>query len=144
MKHSALVMVAAAISFAAVDDPWLKVKELKSGVELRIHKRGVTQPVLAQMDEANDDRIVVVIKNEQVPIAKDQIDRIDFRPKAGSRVVRETKTTTSAPGNPSPSEQRIGGGPPGPSQSVSSSLAFGSKPDFETIYRRSPLTVPKQ
>jgi hypothetical protein len=144
MKHSLILALTAALTLVAADDPWQKVQELKSGTELRIQKKGAAQPVLAQMDEANEERIVVVVKNEQVAIAKDQIDRIDFRPKAGSRIVKETKTTTSAPGNPSPAEQRIGGGPPGPSGSSSSSLTFGSKPDFETIYRRAPMPLPKK
>jgi hypothetical protein len=37
-------------------------------------------PVMAQMDEANEERILVVVKNEQVSIPKEQIDRVDARP----------------------------------------------------------------
>ena len=80
MKHSLILALTAALTLVAADDPWQKVQELKSGTELRIQKKGAAQPVLAQMDEANEERIVVVVKNEQVAIAKDQIDRIDFRP----------------------------------------------------------------
>ena len=144
MKGIVVTLLVAAITLVAADDPWAKVRELKSGTEIRIKKRGVAQPILAQMDEAMEDRIVVVIKNEQISITKEQIDRLDARPKGGSRIVRETKTTSSAPGNPSPLEQRIGGGPAGPSSSTSSSLNIGSKPDFETVYRRSPLPPPQQ
>jgi len=53
-------------SAAAVEKSWDKLKELKSGTELRIYKKGV--PILAVMDEATDDRLLVVVKNEQVVI----------------------------------------------------------------------------
>lgn len=131
-----ILAAAAVLTMLAADDGWDKVRELKSGAELRIQKKGSAQPLLATMDEANEDRILVVVKNEQMAIPKDQIDRLDARPKGGSRVVKETKTTSNPPGNPSPTEQRIGGGPVGPSGSSSSSLSFGSKPNFETVYRR--------
>jgi hypothetical protein len=143
MKRSVFTILVAALTLAAADDPWTKVQELKSGTDLRIQKRGVPQAIMAQMDEANEDRILVVIKSEQVSILKEQIDRLDARPKSGSRMVKETKTTTSGPGNPTAAEQRIGGGPPGPSGSTSTGLTFGSKPDFETIYRR-PIAPPKK
>jgi hypothetical protein len=144
MKLTHLVVLAGAATLLGADDPWAKVRELKAGTELRIQKKGIAQPVLAQMDEADDERIVVVIKNEQMPIRKEQIDRIDFRPKAGSRMVKETRITSSAPGNPSPADQRVGGGTPGPSQSISSGVAFGPKPAFETIYRwPPPVAAPK-
>jgi hypothetical protein len=127
------------------EDPWAKVRAIKSGSELRILKREAKQPLLATFDEATDERIVVVVKNEQVSIPKEDIERIDARPKTGRPVTRETKTTTSAPGNPAPVDQRPGGGPPGPSGSSSSSLTFGSKPDFETVYRRPPVpAAPKR
>jgi hypothetical protein len=125
------------------EDPWMKVRAIKSGSELRILKREAKQPLLATFDEATDERIVVVVKNEQVSIPKEDIDRLDARPKTGRPVTRESKVTTSAPGNPAPTDQRPGGGPPGPSQSVSSGVSFGSKPDFETVYRRLPA-APKR
>lgn len=143
MVNRTLLASIAALSLLAADDPWTKVRELKSGTELRIQKKDARQPLLAQMDEANDERIVVVVKNEQLAIPKEDIDRIDYRPKGGSRVVRESKVNNSGPGKPNPSDQRIGGSVPGPSQSASSSLTFGSKPDFETIYRRTPAASKK-
>jgi hypothetical protein len=127
---------------AGAEDPWTKVRAVKSGSELRILKREAKQPLMATFDEATDERLVVVVKNEQVSIPKEDIDRIDARPKTGRPVTRESKVTNSAPGNPSATDQRPGGGPPGPSQSVASGVSFGSKPDFETVYRRPP-TAPK-
>jgi hypothetical protein len=125
------------VAFGA-DNPWNKVKDLKTGAELRIFKTGAKQPILAMMDEATDERLVIVVKKEQMAIDKDQIDRIDYRP-AKSRVTRtnETRTTVEPPGQVAgPAPQGGGGGGGGPTTSTSSGLGFGSKPDFETIYRR--------
>ena len=129
--------LAGALAIGA-DDPWTKVRAIKSGSELRILKREAKQPLMATFDEATDERIVVVVKNEQVSILKEDIERIDARPKTGRPITRESKVTNSAPGYPSAADQRPGGGPAGPSQSVSSAVSFGSKPDFETVYRRPP------
>jgi hypothetical protein len=139
-----LLIVCLAVSAAlfAADDPWAKVRELKSGTEIRIVKRGTATPVLAQMGELTDDNLVIIVKNEQTAIARDQIERIDARPK-GSRVKNESRVTT---------EQTMGkpdGSRPAPAvqsnQSYSSGLAIGSKPDFETVYRRTaPLQQKKR
>ena len=132
-----LFFLLAAITAFAADDPWAKVRELKSGTELRIYKKGVTQPVLAKSDELTDDNLVVVVKNEQVAIARDQIDRIDYRPiKPGGRLTTETKTKTTEP-DTSPRPPGFGSTVPG--TSTSTSVGIGSKPDFELIYKR-PVT----
>ena len=122
----------------ASDDPWVKVRQIKSGSELRILKKGSQQPLLARMDEASEDRIVVVVKNEQTSIAKEEIDRIDYRPlQKGSRVTKETKTSTDS-GYSDPVTPSTPHGRGGPSGSSSTSVSIGSKPDFETVYRRPP------
>jgi len=131
------LLLLSAITLVAADDPWAKVQEVKSGSELRVFKKGAKQPVLAKLDQVTEESVVIVVKNEQVAVPKEEIDRIDARPTGGNRVTRQTTTKMNAPGNPSPSDQRIGGGSPGPSSSSSSSLSFGGKPDFETVYRRS-------
>jgi hypothetical protein len=134
-------LLCAFLSMAAfgADNPWNKVKELKTGVELRIFKTGAKQPILAMMDEATDDRLVIVVKKEQMAIDKDQIDRVDYRP-AKSRVTRtnETRTSLDPPGQVAGPAPQGGGGGGGPTTSTSSGMSFGSKPDFETIYRRAP------
>ena len=123
--------------FAA--DPWAKVGEIKNGAELRIYKKGAKQPLLAKMDEVVDDKVIVVIKDEQVAIEKGQIDRLDARPvQTGSRITKETKTsTTDATRSASPRDAVLG--PTTPGTSSSSSLSIGSKPDFEIIYRSPPV-----
>ena len=129
------ILVLAALTIFAADNPWTKVRELKSGSELRIYKRGASQPIIATMDEANDERLIAVVKNEQIAFAKADIDRIDARPETkGGRMMKTTTTTTTelhdkvaAPG---PQGQL------GPSTSTSTGFSNRPKPDFETIYRR--------
>ena len=135
MLRTFFLIFCAAAAFAA-DDPWAKVKVLKSGTEIRVYKRGVSAPVMAKLDEVREESLSVVVKNEQVTIEKDQIERLDYRPQAGSRMVTETKAKTE---NPDPTPPKgMNHGPAVPGASSSTSVSFGSKPDFQTIYRRQP------
>jgi hypothetical protein len=119
----------------AAGDTWNKVRELKGGTELRIFRKGAARPLIANMDQATEDKLMLVIKNEQVTIARDQIDRIDYRP-SKSRVKSETTTKST---DPDLRPQPMGGAKaPLPGTSYSSNVSIGSKPDFETIYRRPP------
>lgn len=136
MSRIVLFLLTAALAFSA-NDPWAKVKDLKTGTELRIYKTGAKQPITAKMDELTDMGLVVIIKNEQVGIDKDEIERIDYRPtgKAG----RVTKESTTKVDLPDPVGPRPAPGVTGvPGTSTSSSVNVGNKPDFETIYRRPP------
>ena len=130
-----LLFLLTAIAALGAEDPWAKVRELKSGSEIRIYKKDAKQPILAKMDEADDERLVVVVKNEQTAIPKDQIDRIDYRrARPGSRVTKESRTVTGSNAEVRPPGPRQG--TPVPSSSTSSGVSIQSKPDFETIYRR--------
>jgi hypothetical protein len=136
MRTLLLFLCSALVAFGA-EDPWAKVKELKTGTELRVYKKGTVLPLVVKMDELTDDNLIVINKNEQTAIARDQIDRVDYRPSGKSRVTKETTTKVNdGVGDPRaviPSPRQ---GNPGPSTSTSSNLSIGSKPDFETIYRR--------
>jgi len=134
-----LFLLLAAMTVFAADDPWAKVRDPKTGAELRIYKKGSTQPVLAKMDQLTDENLIVVVKAEQIAIARDRIDRVEYRP-VRPRVTSETKTTTTDP-DTTP-------GPPGhgsatPGTSTSTTYGVGSRPDFEVIYRR-PTPPPKK
>lgn len=122
------------------DDPWQKVTALASGQEVRIIKKGaVGKPLLGVFDEANAERVVIVVKNEQIAIAKEDVDRLDARPKGGSRVTKSSKSTQNMPMDRPPSANpgdRVRPVPPGSTSETSSGLNIGSKPDFEPIYRR--------
>jgi hypothetical protein len=130
MRALLLILLACLVGFGAGDD-WAKVKALKTGAELRVFKKGSTLPISAQMGDLTDDNLIVLVKKTETAIPKDQIDRIDARPPAGSRVTKETTT-------------KDGVGPDGSqTSSMSTSYGVGSKPDFETVYRRSPV-MPKK
>jgi len=131
-----LLLCTALLAYGA-EDPWAKLKELKTGAELRVFKKGAAQPLLVKMGELTDDNLVVINKNEQTAIARDQIDRVDYRPSGKSRVVKESTTKVNdGVGDPKAVIPSPRSGPPGPSTSSSSNVSFGSKPDFETIYKR--------
>jgi hypothetical protein len=133
MTRIVTFMLAAAVLLGA-DTSWTRVKELKSRAELRIYKKGARAPINATFDDANDDRLIVVVKNEQVAIPKEDIDRLDARPAATPRKVSVQKTEKMTDPDPVPSPRAQA---PIPGESTSSNVSFGgSKPDFETIYRR--------
>jgi hypothetical protein len=139
-----LFLLVAVASAWAADDAWSKVKALKTGTELRVYKKGSMQPILAQMDELTDENLVVIVKKTQTAIARDQIDRIEARPQAGSRVTTETTTTETVPDAKSASAQPSPGhGPDVPETSTSTNVSVGSKPKFEVVYRRAPGTPKK-
>lgn len=139
-KHLFLLLTTCAL-FAA-DDHWDKVRDLKSGTEIRVYKTGSKTPVIAKIDEANEARLVLVIKDTQTAIPKEEIERVDARPaQSGSRVRTESETKTTnpeiKPSTPGSAQQ----GPSTPSTSTSSGLSVGSNPGFETIYRRTASSI---
>ena len=141
MRWLVIVLLAAVTAFAA-DDPWTKVRDLKSGTELRIFKKGGMHPILAKMEEANADSLIIVLKNEELAIPRGQIDRIDYRPlRTGGRVTKETRETVE------PADAKTAAESPNnvPGETVSSgtSYAINPQPDFQTIYRRPPPEAKK-
>ena len=145
IRKLAILFSAAALSAAAQSTSWDKVKALKSGTELRIVQQGVEKPIEATFDELREDDLLVVVKNEQKAIPKYQIERIDARPKGGSRVTPQSSSKTEQPDTrPQGSPQTR---PPVPGASHSSGLSIGGKPAFENVYRRlghGPTHAPKQ
>jgi hypothetical protein len=133
MSKIATFLLAAAMLLGA-DTSWTRVKELKTRAELRVYKKGAREPINATFDEATDERLIVVVKNEQVAIPKEDIDRVDARPAVTPRKVSVQKTEKVTEPDPVPNPRT---GPAVPGESTSSNVSFGgSKPDFETIYRR--------
>ena len=130
-----LICCGAALVHAA-DDPWEKVKKISSGADLRVFKKGSVQPLLVKMGEATDERLVIIDKNRQTSIAREDIDRIDARPSNKRSVTRESKTTTTD--NATDPRNAAGPGQTGQTTSTNTGLSIGGKPDFETVYRRPP------
>lgn len=106
------------------EDDWDKLGQLRSGTELRVFRKGTREPLNAQLGEATEENLVVVVGNGQSAIPRDQIDRIDARPSSARPVTRETKTRDSVDTKGKPE------------RSYSSGVSVGSKPGFETVYRR--------
>jgi len=129
-------MLLAAVTAFAADDAWTKVRELKSGTELRIFKKGGLHPIIAKMEEANPDSLIIVDKNTELAIPRDQIDRIDYRPAKTSRITKETRDTVQGPdaATAAASPNNV----PGETSSSSASYTIGAQPDYQTIYRRPP------
>ena len=124
-----LLMLSAAAVFAA-DDPWQNVKDLKSGTDLRVFRRGPNQPLLVHMGELTDDNLVVIDKKAERAIPREEIDRIDSRPPKPTWVKEEkTSDTVNSDGRNS--------------SSYSSGYSKGSRGDFETIFRR-PARPPRK
>jgi len=134
MSRIVTLMLVAALLLGA-DSSWERVKALNSRSELRIYKKGAREPMNATFDEANDERIVVVVKNDQVAIPRGEIDRIDARPVKAPRKVNIESTVKQTDPDPTPSPNS-GPSAPGTSSSSTVSLGSGSRPDFEVIYRR--------
>jgi hypothetical protein len=135
MRLILVLSLAAMAAFAA--DPWAKVQELKSGGEVRIFKTHSTKPVLGKIEEVHDDSVIIATRNEEIAVQKDDIDRLDYRPAGGTKGTKTTRTTTSDPvanaAGPAPTHSREANGS---GASSSTDYSFGSKPDFQTVYRR--------
>ena len=121
----------------AADDSWNKVKDLKSGTEIRVLKKRSLTPVLGTFSEAGDDNLILVVKNEQIAIHKDAIDRLDYRP-SERRVVKETTTKVEDAGTAQEPKMGMNASPSGPGYSSSTSFNIQGKGEFETLYRRPP------
>ena len=140
MLSKLLLVGLAALVVSAAENSWDKVRELKTGCELRIFKKGSRQPVLAVLDQADNEKLIVVVKNQEIAIDRDDVDRVDYRPATTkkSRVSKETHTTQTDTTQTTPVGPTAQGESGGPTTSTSTTASFGSgsKPDFETIYRR--------
>lgn len=137
-------MGAQASETGAGADGWKKVVALESGQEVRVVKRGdpVGKTVVGVFDEANEDRLVMVVnKKEQVAVAREEVERVEARPKGnGPRVTKTSKTTQNMPmDRPGPAAnpgERMRPVPPGSTSEVSSGLSVGGKAGYELVYRR--------
>jgi hypothetical protein len=127
MGKTLLLLLSAATLFAA-DDPWTKVKDLKSGGDVQIFRKGAPKPLEAKLDEVRDDAVVVLVKNEQKSIPKEDIDRLDYRPKGRTRTGELSHATSTPDGAPPAAGERPGTG-------IMGGIKL-TKPSYDTVYRR--------
>jgi hypothetical protein len=124
------------LAFAA-DDGWAKVKALSSGTELRIVKTGSRTPILANLDEATDESLIIATKTEQISIPKDKIEKIEFRAKQASSRIKSENTVHNNPIDKDAARPTAGATrTPGPSGSASSNVSIGGKGDFQVVWTR--------
>ena len=136
------IFLLSAVAALAAEDGWVKLRELKSGTELRIYKIGTKQAVAAKMDEATAESLRVVVKDEQVAIGKDQIDRVDYKPAgANGRFTRETRL--KGHDGAAQAEADMKSHPRGSPDSTSSGINIRPKSGFETVYRREEAAATK-
>jgi len=103
-------------------DEWQKVKDLKTGSDLRIYKKGAVKRIEAKSGSVTESSVVVVMKNEEVAIQKADIVRVDFRPPATKPTKSETRTKgVDASGNPT--------------DSLSGGLSWG-RDGWQTVFKR--------
>src|SRR3569833_2000652 len=134
MTRIALLRLAALTLFGA-DGPWSKVQQLPNRSELRIYRKGDKSPLTAILADTSEDAIVVVAKDKQLTVHKDEIDRLDARPPA--KPSRPQTTATEKQSDPDYTPQPGPGHTALPTTSSSSSLSFGgNKGEFKTIYKR--------
>lgn len=128
-----LLLLAAAASSGG-EDPWIKVRELNSGSELRIHTTGEKRPIAGKFDRLSEKSLIIVLKNGQMAIPKDQIERVDCRAQSSGGSVRmETERNIGT------SEEAAMGrskDSPLPPRSTGSGIKIRPKAGFETVYRR--------
>ena len=129
MLKTLLLILAAAAAFGA-DDPWAKVKDLKTGTDLRVFRKGKPQPLMVQMGELTPDNLVVIQKKTEMAIPREEIEEVDSRPAKSTWTKNE-----STSGTPNPDGTN--------SSSYSSGYSKGSRGDFEVVYRR-PVPPPKK
>jgi len=123
-----LLLLAAAATLFAADDPWAKVKELKSGADIQVFRKGAPKGLAARLDEVRDDALVVRVKNEQKSIPKEEIDRLDYRPAGRTPSGEISRGVGTSAGEPAPVASRPGTGYMGGIKLTRQS--------YETIYRR--------
>jgi hypothetical protein len=134
MTRIVLLLLGALTLFGA-DSPWLKVQKLPNRSELRIYRKGDKSPMNAILADTSDDAIVVVAKDKQLTVHKDEIDRLDARPPA--KPSKHEVTTTEKRTDPDYTPQPGPGHTALPSTSTSSGLSFGgNKGEFKTVYTR--------
>jgi hypothetical protein len=93
MWKMAAVLLGCAFACAA-EDSWAKVKELKTGSDLRVYKKGGLDPITAKSVDVTERKLVVLIKNVETAINKVDVDRVDYQPPAGKAVTTKTYDAT--------------------------------------------------
>ena len=123
------------LTFLSQERPWDKVRAVESGTEVRVFKRNVKLPVVAKLDEATEDNLILLIEDQQVAIRRAEIDRIDRRPHQVSRVTHERRGVRTATAQGNTVSAAVA------NAARTQTLTIRSKSPFEFLYRR-PTVLP--
>jgi len=138
MWKTCLLLLAATAAFAEKDG-WDRVRKLADGSELRVYKIGETKPVVGAFDELTGEALVMVLKDAQVSIPRESIDRIDSRPpNSGGSTKVSAERVVGTREDVSLGHSRTTTLPP---DSTSANIKLKSGQQFRTVYRRFPVPV---
>jgi hypothetical protein len=130
MRLAVLLMLCALTALPA-EDTWAKVRELKSGTELRIYKTNSKDALEAKFERAGDDSLIVTTKSQELSVPKEDIERVDVRRANGGRLKTHADRKVAQKGA-EVTQNTI----PGGTTTVTTGMSFPSKPGFETVYKR--------
>jgi hypothetical protein len=145
MWKSVVLSFALAGLVSGADDPWAKVKELKTGAELKVYKRGAAQPLSVKLGELTEENLVVINKNQETAIPRDEIDRIEARAAGRTRTITDTQTAEKNAATDPRSNIPGPNSPPGAMHAATTTTSSGvtwSKEGFETVYRKTAASTP--
>jgi hypothetical protein len=144
MWHRAfLLLTLSSIAVLAVDESWVKVRQLGPGTELRVTKIGTRFGIVAKLSEVTEDSVIVITKTEQISVPKEDIATIEYVPATApplQRISRSSSTTTidNLPIDRDAARQKPGPTrTPGPMGNSSTTYNRSStKPVYEVIWKR--------
>ncbi len=134
MVRTLLFLFAAALAATGGEDPWMKVRKLESGSEVRVYKTGARKPVEGRFQQASAESVVVLLKNAQVSIPREQVERLEWRPaQSGSGVAMKAEKHTGSREEAATGRSKNSTLPP---RSTAAGIKIRPWVGYETIYRR--------
>jgi hypothetical protein len=139
MKSFIIPAVLFAAAFAAEpEDDWKKVMALSRGTEVRLTGPGIKSTLEGKVDQVNDEAIVLMLRNEQRSVLKEEIATLDFRNVTATRkLTKDSKVSTDdTSANPIPPRQRLPGQSAVPrNMSSTTSVTLPTRAPWEPLYR---------
>lgn len=62
------MILLAALAALRAGGPWARVRQLKTGSELRLYRNGAVEPALARFGDVGGDALPVIVKNARTAI----------------------------------------------------------------------------
>ena len=73
MRTLLLCLALPLLTWGADDDAWAKLRDVKSGAEIRVYKIGAAQPLAVKMGELTDENLVIgpaIVKTIDIHMVK--------------------------------------------------------------------------